>query len=63
MGRIIRPPVEEARRLFEGKQISQEVDVGISFIEYGYATRRDGSVRIMEPGPPFRMRCYRNGKP
>lgn len=63
MARIISPPIEEARRLFEGKKLTEEVDVGISFIEHGYATRRDGTVHIMDPGPVIRTKCYWKGRP
>jgi hypothetical protein len=58
MPKIITPPFEEAKRLFEGKMHTNEVEVGISFINYGFATRRDGTVRIMEPGPIVRPKCY-----
>jgi hypothetical protein len=58
MGIIIRPPVEEARRLFEGKVLTSERDVAISFIHHGYCTRR-GIIHIDDPLPPTHMPCYK----
>ena len=63
MGRIIRPPVEEARRLYEGKIRTKDVDVGISFIKHGYSTDRDGRVHIRDLNPPLVRRCYWKGEP
>ena len=63
MAKIIKPPVEEARRLFEGKKHTKAMDVKISFIRHNYGVNSKGRIVIFDPLPPSRRKEIGKGGP